>query len=51
MFLVFLALVESVTSINLVAGGYRNLALSLDEVLRWLVPCLFMGLAALAFWV
>lgn len=51
MFLVFLALVESVTSINLVAGGYRTLALSLDEVLRWLVPCLFMGLAALAFWV
>ncbi|MGB5769336.1 MAG: flagellar biosynthesis protein FlgM, partial [Crocosphaera sp.] len=51
MFLVFLALVESVTSINLVSGGYRTLALSLDEVLRWLVPCLFMGLAALAFWV
>ena len=51
MLLVFIALVESVISINLVAEGYRYLALSLDEVLRWLVPILFMGLAALAFWV
>ncbi|MGK7962145.1 flagellar biosynthesis protein FlgM [Crocosphaera sp.] len=51
MLLVFIALVESVTSINLVAGGYRELALYLDDILKWLVPILFMGLAAFAFWV
>ena len=51
MLLVFLALVESVTSINLVSAGYRAIAVSLDEILRWLVPLLFMGLAAFAFWV
>ncbi|MDJ0599783.1 MAG: flagellar biosynthesis protein FlgM [Crocosphaera sp.] len=51
MLLVFLALVESVTSINLVAEGYRELALYLDDILKWLVPVLFMGLAAFAFWV
>lgn len=51
MLLVFIALVESVTSINLVAGGYRELALSLDDILKWLVPVVFMGLAAFAFWV
>lgn len=51
MLLVFIALVESVTSINLVVGGYRELALSLDDILKWLVPVVFMGLAAFAFWV
>ncbi|MEA5510693.1 flagellar biosynthesis protein FlgM [Crocosphaera sp. UHCC 0190] len=51
MLLVFLALIESVTSINLVAEGYHDLALSLDAMLRWLVPLLFTALAAFAFWV
>ena len=51
MLLVFIALVESVISINLVAEGYPHLAVSLDAVLRWLVPILFMSLAAFAFWV
>ena len=51
MLLVFIALVESVTSINLVAGGYRDLALYLDDILKWVVPMVFMGLAAFAFWV
>ncbi|HAC66196.1 MAG TPA: flagellar biosynthesis protein FlgM [Cyanothece sp. UBA12306] len=51
MLLVFLALVESVTSINLVSGGHPLLALQLDEMLRWFVPISFFGLAAFAFWV
>ncbi len=51
MLLVFIALVESVTSINLVSEGYPLLALGLDETLRWLVPVSFVGLAAFAFWV
>lgn len=51
MLLVFLSLAESVTSINLVSAGYRNIAVSLDEILRWLVPFLFMGLAGFAFWI
>ena len=51
MLLVFLALVESVTSINLVAEGYLELALYLDDVLKWLVPVLFMSLASFAFWI
>ncbi|WP_413167451.1 hypothetical protein ACL6C3_12305 [Capilliphycus salinus ALCB114379] len=50
MVLVFLALVETVTTIELAEVKLQFLALDLDSWLRWLFPIFLSGLAAAAFW-
>ena len=50
MVLVFLALVETVTTIELAEVKLQFLALDIDQWLRWLFPAFLTGLAAAAFW-
>ena len=50
MVLVFLALVETVTTIELAEVKLHFLAVDIDSWLRWLFPLFLSGLAAAAFW-